>query len=76
MIGDTFLSVNTPVQVAVPDILAAAKPLAEPSRSRVAANYALLGADEKEAQSRLMPMEVEHPAVPKHDPTKNGLRTF
>jgi len=44
MIGDTFLSVNTPVQVAVPEILAAAEAVGESIRSRVAANYALLGA--------------------------------
>lgn len=42
MIADTYLSVNTPVQVALPEILAADS-LGESIRSRVAANYAQLG---------------------------------
>ena len=44
MIGDTFLSVNTPVQTGLPEILAAADAVGESIRSRVAGNYALLGA--------------------------------
>jgi aspartate/methionine/tyrosine aminotransferase len=40
MIADTFLSVNTPVQVGLPEILAAGIATGEAIRSRVAANYA------------------------------------
>jgi len=44
MIADTYLSVNTPVQMAIPDILATAGGVGESIRSRVAENYRLLGA--------------------------------
>ncbi len=40
MIADTYLSVNTPVQVALPGILATADVLGESIRRRVAENYA------------------------------------
>ncbi len=40
MIADTFLSVNTPVQIALPEILAAGSATGEAIRERVSANYA------------------------------------
>jgi len=42
MMADTFLSVNTPVQVALPDILACVDVVGESIRLRVAGNYVRL----------------------------------
>jgi alanine-synthesizing transaminase len=42
MIADTYLSVNTPVQMALPEILDTAAVLGEHIRARVAGNYAAL----------------------------------
>jgi alanine-synthesizing transaminase len=44
MIADTYLSVNTPVQMALPDILKGANKLGEDIRGRVAGNYEILKA--------------------------------
>lgn len=43
-IADTYLSVNTPIQMALPDILPTTEGVGERIRSRVAENYRILGA--------------------------------
>jgi alanine-synthesizing transaminase len=43
VIADTYLSVSTPVQLALPEILAARGPIQDAIRARVARNLAALG---------------------------------
>lgn len=52
LIGDTYLSVSTPVQVAAPDLIAAGRLVREQVQQRIAGNY-----------RRLHEMARSHPAV-------------
>jgi aspartate/methionine/tyrosine aminotransferase len=56
-IADTYLSVGTPIQLALPELLALRGELTLPLKARISQNYALLGA--RLAGTALTPLRVE-----------------